>query len=184
MSDLNIVQKYTPTLQSLSGKGQFYSYEMGDYCFFFLDSLIDIQISHCYQYLEFKFTISGENKFAPKTDDPRHLLKYECIFKVNKFDIAKLYNFKHPKSLDDMPLFLYDNNGQNVLIKSDETSSNILAKTEFYLADGINRQIMLPSYDRDDIFYLKISLKTLSTQAFGNFLKINTLLFKAAISSP
>lgn len=171
MSDLNIVRKYTPTLQSLSGKGQFYSYEMGDYCFFFLDSLIDIQISHCYQYLEFKFTISGKNKFAPKTDDPRHLLKYECIFKVNKFDIAKLYNFKHPKSLDDMPLFLYDNNGQNVLIKSDETSSNILAKTEFYLADGINRQIMLPSYDRDDIFYLKNIIKNIIDTSVWKFLK-------------
>lgn len=45
MSDLNIVRKYTSSIQSLSENQQFYSYEMGDYCFFFLDSLIDIQIS-------------------------------------------------------------------------------------------------------------------------------------------
>ena len=171
MSDLNIAIKYTPTIQSLSEYQQFYSYEMGDCCFFFLDSLIDIQISHCYQYIEFKFTISGKNKFIPKTDDPRHLLKYERILKVNKFDIAKLYNFKHPKSLDDMPLFLYDNNGQNVLTKPDDSSSNVFVKTEFYLADGINRQIMLPSYDRGEMFYLKDIVKNIIDTSVWKFLK-------------
>lgn len=171
MSDLNIAIKYTPTLQSLSEYQQFYSYEMGDYRYFFLDSLIDIQISHCYQYIEFKFTISGKNKFIPKADDPRHLLKYEGILKVNKFDIAKLYNFKHPKSLDDMWLFLYDNNGQNVLTKPDEASSNVFAKTEFSLVDGINRQIMLPSYDRGNMFYLKDIVKNIIDTSVWEFLK-------------
>lgn len=171
MSSLNIVGKYTPTLQSLSENQQFYSYEMGDYCFFFLDSLIDIQISHCYQYIEFKFTISGKNKFRPKTDDPRHLLKYEGILKVNKFDIAKFYNLKSPRALDNMLFFLYDKSGKNVLIKSDDALSNILVKTEFYLSDGINRQIMLPSYDRDNMFYLKDIVKNIIDTSIWEFLK-------------
>jgi hypothetical protein len=121
--------------------------------------------------IEFKFTISCKNQFIPKTDDPRHLLKYERILKVNKFDIAKLYNFKHPRLLDDMPLFLYDNNGQNVLTKPDDASSNVFAKTEFYLADGINRQIILPSYDRGDMFYLKDIAKNIIETSVWKFLK-------------
>ena len=70
-----------------------------------------------------------------------------------------------------MPLFLYDKNGQNVLIKLDETSSNAFAKTEFDLVDGINRQIMLPSYDRDNMFYLKDIVKNIIDTSLWKFLK-------------
>lgn len=70
-----------------------------------------------------------------------------------------------------MPLFLYDNNGQNVLTKPDDASSNVFTKTEFYLADGINRQIMLPSYDRGDMFYLKDIVKNIIETSVWKFLK-------------
>lgn len=130
--------------------------------FFFIDSLINIQLSHYHHYIKFKFTISGEDPFAKRNGYSKPY-SYSKTFLVNKFNIAKIYNLSSPKILDKLVYVLYDKTGKNVLMEVNTNSAldAAFAQIEFTIADGIDRGILKPTplyidrLDRQLTFSLK-----------------------------
>jgi len=110
---------------------------------FFLSSLMNIKISHSHHFINFDFTISGEDPFLLKNGFIKPFSHTHKLF-VNKFYFAKSYNLSSPKVFDAMSFFLYNNKGPNILIENNTKSgSNIFAETEFLIADGVDKEIIL-----------------------------------------
>ena len=125
--------------------------------FFFIDSLINIKLSHYHQYIKFKFTISGEDPFA-KINGSSKPYSYSKTFLVNKFDIAKIYHLSFGSLNSTIVYVLYDKNGKNVLAKSDTKTDSYaaFAQAEFTIANGIDNGILTPiSFDRQRNFSLE-----------------------------
>lgn len=110
---------------------------------FFLSSLMNIKISHSHHFIVFDFTISGEDPFLIKNGFVKSFTYTHKLF-ANKFYFAKSYNLSSPKVFDEMPFFLYNNKGPNILIENNTKSdTNIFAETDFIIADGIDKELIL-----------------------------------------
>lgn len=130
------------TLSKSNGEYRYISFkELQDDCF--LSSLMNIKISHSHHFINFDFTISGEDPFLIKNGFVKPFQYTQKLF-VNKFFFAKSYNLSSPKIFDTMPFFLYNNKGSNILIEHNiKSDSNIFAETDFIIADAIDKEIIL-----------------------------------------
>lgn len=151
MSNLEITAKYHCNSQSLLSSGcEFLCFSEQNGNLFYLNSLLNIQISHRLQYIEFKFIVSGTHPTI-RSSDPKNEFNYEHTLMVNKFDIARLYNIKPAKAIDDISFCLYDDEDKNVFKQLNNKSlPNLSAEAKFKIADGIDTNVIIPIHSYND----------------------------------